>query len=936
MNHRFALTRSHRALTLLLVCGFVSACGFSVDNEERLARAEQALAAREYRAAVIDAKYVLREEPHNVTARLLLGRASIALGDAPAAEAQFRRAIELGIPMTEVLVDLGQSLLALQRFEAVVDEISPDLATTEEDRRRVHLMRGHAYLGLQETQNARDSFSLVLQAVETDIDALLGVTSSYVQDENFTQARATLDFVVEAGGEETLAWLASADLAMQMGDLERAESDYRRALEVAEGQGDQAAQTDSLRGLGNALLGQNELEEARNIASRLSMLASESLEAMELSARIAFLDQDWSLAQSNLLEILRQVPDHRPAQMLLGAAHLESGNPAQAEMYLSAYVAAVPTNADARRYLAQARYQMDKADSARETLQPLLDEEIPDLRSLSMAASASFAAEDFEHEVQYLRRAVEADPGNSDSQMALAVALIAGGKFEEAEQLLASLATEGDESNRLRLDVLSVISTLSRDTSQESIDRARQLAVAWPDSPIALNLAGAVEMSQENYAAARRNFEAALAIAPENLMSIQYMAALDEAEGDVEAAATAYRSVLEREPDDAYAMVSLARISAQAEDLEDARSWLEQAVATDGAASLEPRLSLGRLLLATGDFAGASDAADEALQRFAGSAEAMAIKGYAQVGLNDDAGAVDSFRRAVEQAPDNPDFVVALARAQAAMGQDADAARTIAAAYDPATTSVPIAALRVTQLMNSGDNEAAKRVAKDLQRALPDDQAPLALEAEVLAVDGQLSEALELYDVLLEAESSAEFAFRAYQLRTQMGAKDRVKTLVSHLDERPLDNEIRLVLAQAYEADGTPHEAIAEYEHVVEVAPENSIAVNNLAWLYFTQGDPRAEKTARAALALAPEDGFVLDTLGWILVNDNNKAEEGVELLESAVRASGHVTEIRYHLAVGLERVGRTAEARQILTEIVNSEEQFLNRQEAEELLREL
>ena len=73
-------------LILLLVSG----CGLAMNNEDKLDRGEQAFAEGEYRAAIIDAKDVLLDEPDNVRGRLLLGRASVKVGDGPSAEKELQ------------------------------------------------------------------------------------------------------------------------------------------------------------------------------------------------------------------------------------------------------------------------------------------------------------------------------------------------------------------------------------------------------------------------------------------------------------------------------------------------------------------------------------------------------------------------------------------------------------------------------------------------------------------------------------------------------------------------------------------------------------------------------------------------------------------------------------------------------------------------------
>jgi len=99
--------------------------------------------------------------------------------------------------------------------------------------------------------------------------------------------------------------------------------------------------------------------------------------------------------------------------------------------------------------------------------------------------------------------------------------------------------------------------------------------------------------------------------------------------------------------------------------------------------------------------------------------------------------------------------------------------------------------------------------------------------------------------------------------------------------------------------------------------------------------DPRAEETARRAYEVAPDDGSVIDTLGWILLQ-KGETDEAVDLLRKAAATSSDNLDIRFHLAAGLAKQGKEVEALGILESVLKSEENFSSRKEAENLLAEL
>ena len=111
--------------------------------------------------------------------------------------------------------------------------------------------------------------------------------------------------------------------------------------------------------------------------------------------------------------------------------------------------------------------------------------------------------------------------------------------------------------------------------------------------------------------------------------------------------------------------------------------------------------------------------------------------------------------------------------------------------------------------------------------------------------------------------------------------------------------------------------------------------MNNLAWLYYEQGDDRAEATARRAYDLASDNPAVIDTYGWILT-EKGKVAEGRDVLAQAVAKTPNEPDISYHYAAALARSGDTRRASGILDELLRSNLAFASRADAERLRRQL
>lgn len=96
---------------------------------------------------------------------------------------------------------------------------------------------------------------------------------------------------------------------------------------------------------------------------------------------------------------------------------------------------------------------------------------------------------------------------------------------------------------------------------------------------------------------------------------------------------------------------------------------------------------------------------------------------------------------------------------------------------------------------------------------------------------------------------------------------------------------------------GDREATVKNLERVLELDANHVQALNYLAFVYAdsTENLDTAENLARKALNLKPDDGYILDTLGWVLFK-KNKVEEAVKMLETAYRTVRDESIIAEHL----------------------------------------
>jgi putative PEP-CTERM system TPR-repeat lipoprotein len=881
-------------------------CGIGMDAQAQLDRGQQAYDQGDFRAAGIDARNVLQEEPENAAARVLLGKAAVAMEDGVSGEKELRRALDLGVDSSQVIVYLARALLQQQKFTAVIEEIDIAAAANEIDRSHLMLSRAEALVGLGEPAAARDIYMEMLSANAENIDALLGVVQTYMTEGSFAQARDSLNEVLANHESNAQAWIVSGSLYYQAGRYELAERDYQTALGLTSGNADRQTEILVWTGLAEVRFAAEDADGAKMAVDQLLALSPDGLTTAYFDARMAYLEQDYSRAQQRLQRVLTASPDYLPAQLLLGAVHLHSGNLSQAEMYLSTVVTAVPSHTAARRLLAETRLQMDKLDEAKVALGPVLQGIDADVASLGLAARASFAGGNSNEAIEYLQRAVQANHDNVEVVLSLAGVLISAGRVEEARSVLSDLPDVAGQ-NALRRELMGVLLQILEGNVEMALEAANELLSKNPDEVSLLLFVGRVELSAGNYATAREHFSRAKSLAPSNVSTFLNIALVDLAEENPVAARAQYEAALDIDPENVQALVGLARLSF-AEGLQDESLELLVRANKADTGAIAPRVILGRIYLAKRDFGAAEDVVRQALQLNESVGELHYMLGMAQRGQGAHAESLRSFRQSLEIEPENPEFRLGLARAHISMNNEESAQEVLEESYERFPRHVETGVLLSALLAKTGDSDRALIIARELQQRIPDSAAPYVLEGELLAESKQYQAAVSAYEMALEKEINRDHAVRAFRLKGMAGMADAAAPLRNYLDNRPADHVVRLILAQFYEGEALVDQA--------------------------DMGDSRAEGLARRAYELASDNANVVDTLATILI-DQGDLEEGVTLRRKAALLADDNPDYRYRLASALVMVGEEAEAKRILNEILAQDSEFESRDDAERLLQQ-
>jgi len=321
---------------LLAIVSVLQACSPPTDLQSQIQSAKQYHAKGEYQASIIELKNILREDPNNKEARLLLGKVYLHIENAAGAKKELQRAYSLGVNDNEIHILFGKAYLLNGEFDRVIEEVHPEKMETAETAARALELIGYAYLGKQEPEKAKTLFLQALGINNKSVATLLGLAEATIVLGDIQTAGDFIEKALAADPENIKVWLAKGEFEFKSGHYSDSEVAFHEAVVIADGS--RRVTTRKLQayaGLTKAALAQGKLHDAQRSVEKHSLLAPRHPVSLYLNAVVAYQSSDYSTTVSYLQQLLKVVPDYIPAIALMGSVNFALGNLEQADMYFS-------------------------------------------------------------------------------------------------------------------------------------------------------------------------------------------------------------------------------------------------------------------------------------------------------------------------------------------------------------------------------------------------------------------------------------------------------------------------------------------------------------------------------------------------------------------------------------------------------------------------
>lgn len=901
----------------------------------------------EYKTSIIHLKNILANNKVHLPSRVLLAENLIALGDGSGAEIELNNA-KKGGAATRLLEPLFTRAYLLQnKFDDILNlPVSRNMSATYQSQ--LLALQGLAWLGKSDTKNAALNFNESLSLFSSNVQALLGKARIALLAEDNILAQDYINKALTVEPEHQQALLMAAitakllqnnTLSLQYAEqlIELNPNNYAALLVRAVLLIDKEKHAIALNDINKIIVAMpNE-----PIVNYIKIVSSQAVEDTKESAK----------TQHHLDTLMGAIPDEmmeeQPIYYFLdGIMSFQNGTFESAEKAFLKYHDKFPKDIRVLRLLGQTEMVLGNSFLARKFLVKayLLDEN--DVETWSLLGRANMMTGNVAESEFYFQKALNHQSSNFSAQLDLAKLYLLQAQYQKVINLL-SPSLLGSENLEQRAKVnprliyemqlaLAKSYQLKQDFSK-SLLISESLITNFPyDSQVYLLHASTLGLSGD-ITQSKHYLNEAIKLDSTNLQAIIFLARIDAAEGNgVKAIERLKRLNVENKNSGVY--IEIGNLYQHINQNDQALSWYQKALALD-AASLTALEKVVQYFEKKQDVESALSAVTYYLSKFDKNSQALAIaaKLYMLDGQNEKG--LDAMRRAVKYGNNKSDLLVTLAEMQIYNAQRTQAVISLERSISLDKAHLPSYNLLIHLYSENNETDKSLRLLKGiktskdevsriptfaLQRLTGDVYAPI-----------NVRKAEHYYKNSYELSPNKPALLGLYKLyKAENHYTQIINLLANWIAENPNDLSITLALGEAYRDSGELDLAAEFYSKHINNNPNNIQLLNNAAMIFAElQSFETASNLAERAYTLAPKNVNILDTKAWVLYLSGDY-KSALSLLRQAHTLDYDNAEVKYHLALTLDKLNRRQEALRFLQESVMINSEYSGKDKALVLLK--
>ena len=883
-----------------------------------------------YSSAIIQLKNQLKEYPDDAMARYYLGTSYLELWKIEPAFKELKRAYKLNPENADIKLSYAKVLLVKKEYAKILTILSRKMTEPLKEQRR-EIYRAYAYLGQNKIADAKQILSALnvnnngevfnaqakIALLENDIktaekrvkqslqqdpenfDALQLQARIYIVKEQFKEAIEVYNKLIEKRPGDLRLLLKRAALKFNQDDLKGAEEDLHIVLSKIKNQP----------------------------------------HANYLLARIKLKEEKYKKVQEISENILNLIPRHYESMLMLGIAHFKQGNYNQADKYLTQYISANPENIKAQILLANIYLIQENPEQALLILEDFDEKTINNnVDILNAMGSAYLMAGDYKKSIEVLNKAKQLAPDDINIQKKLITSLYKKGDIDSVTHELEKIS--GSIKDKRKLNHLLVLTYIQQKQLDKADKKLTELLQSNPNDAVLYNLKAYVERLKGNFKRSKENYQQALKIDNAFIPAYYGLAELAIEEKNWDTAKANFIKITQIKPKYIKAYIKLAQIAEKEKKPDEIESWLKKGY-TEVKGDIKSQIYMANMLskwyLKQNTPEKILLLANELNREYPDENRTLSFLAAAQMANNKNSEAEKTLRLLIGKINNDVKHRVLLAVLLIKKNSDSN---YILGLLDEAIQFAPNnpkpMMVKINYLFKLKQFDKVLKTADDFIESFPEQAFGYQAQGNAYLKKNEPEKALSSYQMAYKLRPSLTLLFDiADILNSQGNIKEAVTSLKNALNKSNNDLAIYFKLANIYQKNRQYNQAIKYYKKMLEIKKDSTLALNNLAWVYFQQSLPDALPTAERAYKISPDAPEIMDTYGYFQVKLGDIGK-GVELLEKASRSLPNDSNIKYHLAEAYFLQGKKAKAKTILQAILSQNNFFSERENAQALFNTL
>ncbi|MBL7153426.1 MAG: tetratricopeptide repeat protein [Phycisphaerae bacterium] len=683
-------------------------------------------------------------------------------------------------------------------------------------------------------------------------------------------------------------------------------------------------------------------------------------------ARVWFNGDDPNKYSSEIISALQENllanPDDQASRVLLAQTYERSG---RAQMALATYREALsrsPQNIELIIKTVTELYEAHEYEEATEILNRISKEQLahPEIRKLQF--SGHIRRGELASAADILQNYLVTDPNNISVGLSLALLKMQQKEFDQARQLLLELRAK--DPNSLPAVAAQIQLHVREDKPDEALKLCGQV-IEQHNNALAYVIRARTYIFLTQFDKAMEDFDHAISIDPNNVEIWMARSDFYTTTEQQEKAMADIEQALSLDPDNVGVQrraIAMFLASGRRDKARQARTIVDRALESNpenGALRLlkartllaeatapaienaikllgkitqdQPELSdawrvLGQILLRQGLSARAIDTVLQGLVHNANDRALLLLKARAEASRSPFL-AIATLKELLTQNPNDVDVAMRLADAYIATEQSDKAVSLLQGQLDTCDASLrrTCRTALAAALYNNDKKTEAQKEFDSLFQGEPNDPAPVLVQVTLFDKD-RLWDRIERKAVDWSGKHPQDVQTPLTMAKTLASNDDAVprraaeNVLKMLLRNHPDNAQLMRTVAVLMQAEGRNDEAAKFYRRVIEIQPDNVVAINNLAWIVCEHQGRHAEalELAQRGLRMVPNYIDLIDTRG-VAYYRMGKFDNAVQDFSTCIKLypdqTSAVTAANFHLGRAYAKIKEANNAVENLNE---------------------